>query len=92
MATDYSPVEIIYFKAVVSYACRHFDVIAYPISQQVEQIMLAPREAYSVSSLVALREVNSLKTNMTKAQAEIVLGSFVAKGWLSKSRQAYPSL
>lgn len=92
MATDYSPVEITYFKAVVSCAYRHFGVIAYPISQQVEQIMLAPREAYSVSSLVALREVNSLKTNMTKAQAEIVLGSFVAKGWLSKSRQGYPSL
>lgn len=48
--------------------------------------MLAPREAYSVSSLGALREVNSLKTNMTKTQAEIVLGSFVAKGWLLKSR------
>jgi hypothetical protein len=49
--------------------------------------MLAPHEAYSVSSLLALREVNSLKTNMTKAQAEIVLGSFVAKGWLLKSRR-----
>ena len=54
--------------------------------------MLAPHEGYSVSSLVALREVNSLKTNMTKAQAEIVLGSFVAKGWLLKSRQVYLSL
>jgi hypothetical protein len=52
--------------------------------------MLAPHEAYSVSSLVALREVNSLKTNMTKAQAEIVLGSFVAKGWLLRSRQVHP--
>lgn len=49
--------------------------------------MLAPHEAYSVSSLLALREVNSLKTTMTKAQAEIVLGSFVAKGWLLKSRR-----
>ncbi|KAG2041744.1 Nse1 non-SMC component of SMC5-6 complex-domain-containing protein [Suillus americanus] len=74
MATDYSPVEIAYFKAVV------------------EQIMLAPHEAYSVSSLLALREVNSLKTNMTKAQAEIVLGSFVAKGWLLKSRRGRYSL
>jgi len=52
--------------------------------------MLAPHEAYSVPSLVALREVNSLKTNMTKAQAEIVLGSFVANNWLLKSRQGYP--
>lgn len=74
MATDYTPVEIAYFKAVV------------------EQIMLAPHEAYSVSSLLALREVNSLKTNMTKAQAEIVLGSFVAKGWLLKSRRGRYSL
>ncbi|KAJ8597946.1 hypothetical protein M405DRAFT_848439 [Rhizopogon salebrosus TDB-379] len=74
MATDYTPVEIAYFKAVV------------------EQIMLAPHEAYSVSSLVALREVNSLKTNMTKAQAEIVLGSFVAKGWLLRSRRGRYSL
>ena len=48
--------------------------------------MLAPREAYSVSSFAALREVNSLKTSMTKNHAENVLGSFVAKGWLLKSR------
>jgi hypothetical protein len=48
--------------------------------------MLAPNEAYSVSSFAALREVNALKSNMTKTQAEIVLGSFVAKGWLLKSR------
>ncbi|KAF7969019.1 hypothetical protein HWV62_28628 [Athelia sp. TMB] len=51
----------------------------------VEQIMLARNEAYSVSSLAALREVNSLKSNMSKTQAEVVLGSFVAKGWLLKS-------
>ncbi|KAG0705886.1 Nse1 non-SMC component of SMC5-6 complex-domain-containing protein [Suillus ampliporus] len=74
MATDYAPVDIAYFRAVV------------------EQIMLAPHEAYSVSSLVALREVNSLKTNMTKTQAEIVLGSFVANGWLLKSRRGRYSL
>ena len=55
-------------------------------SCQVEQIMLAPREAYSVSSLAALREVGSLKSNMTKSQAEAVLGSLVAKGWLLKSK------
>jgi len=52
---------------------------------QVEQIMLAPREAYSVSSLAALRELSSAKINMTKAQAEVVLASFVSKGWLMKS-------
>ncbi|KAG9318781.1 Nse1 non-SMC component of SMC5-6 complex-domain-containing protein [Chiua virens] len=70
MATDYTPLEIAYFKAVV------------------EQIMLAPHNAYSVSSLAALREVTALKSNMTKSQAESVLGSLVAKGWLLKSKRA----
>ncbi|KAF8844590.1 hypothetical protein BDN67DRAFT_943421 [Paxillus ammoniavirescens] len=74
MATDYTPAEIAYFKAVV------------------EQIMLAPHESYSVSSLAALREVNSLKSNMTKTQAEVVLSSFVAKGWLLKSKRGRYSL
>ncbi|KAH0827088.1 Nse1 non-SMC component of SMC5-6 complex-domain-containing protein [Lanmaoa asiatica] len=74
IATEYTPLEIAYFKAVV------------------EQIMLASREAYSVSSLAALREVGSLKSNMTKSQAEVVLGSLVAKGWLLKSRRARYSL
>lgn len=46
--------------------------------------MLAPNETFCVSSFTALREVNS--KNMTKTQAEIVLASFVAKGWLIKSR------
>lgn len=48
--------------------------------------MLAPREAFSVSSLAALRELGHLKLNMTKAQAEILLSTFVAKGWLKKSK------
>jgi hypothetical protein len=48
--------------------------------------MLAPNESFSVSSLAALREVNALKSNMSKTQAETVLGSFVAKGWLLKSQ------
>jgi non-structural maintenance of chromosomes element 1 len=47
--------------------------------------MMAPNETYSVSSLAALREVNHLKTIMTKTQGEVVLNSFVAKGWLLKS-------
>jgi hypothetical protein len=58
----------------------------------VELIMLAPHESYSVSSLAALREVNSLKSNMTKTQAEVVLSSFVAKGWLLKSKRGRYSL
>ncbi|OSX65068.1 hypothetical protein POSPLADRAFT_1135283 [Postia placenta MAD-698-R-SB12] len=68
MATEYSPLEIAFFKAVV------------------EQIMLAPNESYSISSMAALREVSSLKGNMTKTQAEVLLSSFVARGWLVKSR------
>ncbi|EPQ58234.1 hypothetical protein GLOTRDRAFT_35587 [Gloeophyllum trabeum ATCC 11539] len=74
LATDYTPTEIAYFKAIV------------------EQIMLAPHESFSVSSLAALREVNFLKANMTKTQAEVVLGSFVAKGWLVKSQRGRYSL
>lgn len=54
--------------------------------------MLAPHESFSVSSLAALREVNAIKpkSNMSKTQAEVVLGSFVAKGWLLKSKYAIP--
>lgn len=48
--------------------------------------MLAPNESFCVSSLAALREVNSLQSSMTKSQAEATLNSFVAKGWLVKSR------
>ncbi|KAH9079476.1 hypothetical protein EDB83DRAFT_2503914 [Lactarius deliciosus] len=58
----------------------------------VEQIMLAPNNSYSISSLAALREVNALTSPMTKTQAESVLASFVAKGWLSKSKKGRFSL
>ncbi|PIL24101.1 hypothetical protein GSI_13853 [Ganoderma sinense ZZ0214-1] len=54
--------------------------------------MLAPNEAFCVSSLAALREVNSLKSSMTKTVAEATLNSFVAKGWLMKSRRGRYSL
>ncbi|KAI0748240.1 Nse1 non-SMC component of SMC5-6 complex-domain-containing protein [Daedaleopsis nitida] len=74
MATEYSALEIAYFKAVL------------------EQIMLAPNESFCVSSLAALREVNSLQSAMTKSQAETTLHSFVAKGWLVKSRRGRYSL
>ena len=47
--------------------------------------MLAPKNVFSISSRAALREVAFLKSNMTKSQAEVVLGSLVAKGWLLKS-------
>ncbi len=87
MATEYTAAEIAYFKGVV----RILSPFKSPVPPkldcfQLEQIMLAPNESYCVSSLAALREVNSLKTNMTKTQAESVLGSFVAKGWLLKSK------
>ncbi|TFY70411.1 hypothetical protein EVG20_g2601 [Dentipellis fragilis] len=58
----------------------------------IEQIMLAPNHSYSLSSLAALREVNGLKSSMTKTQAENVLSSFVAKGWLYKSKRGRYSL
>ncbi|GJE90841.1 Nse1 non-SMC component of SMC5-6 complex-domain and zf-RING-like domain-containing protein [Phanerochaete sordida] len=58
----------------------------------LEQIMLAPNESYCVSSLAALREVSHLKSTMTKTQAERVLGSFVARGWLVKSNKGRYSL
>ncbi|KAF8078023.1 hypothetical protein FPV67DRAFT_1557445 [Lyophyllum atratum] len=60
----------------------------------IELIMLAPRESFSVSSTAALREVGAIKPkiNMSKMQAEIVLGSFVAKGWLVKSKRGRYSL
>ncbi|KAF9264808.1 hypothetical protein L218DRAFT_817999, partial [Marasmius fiardii PR-910] len=76
MATDFSPSEIIYFKAII------------------EQIMLACNESFSLSSIAALGEATALKgkINMTKAQAEHVLASFVAKGWLLKSKRGRYSL
>lgn len=50
--------------------------------------MLAPHDSFSMSSMAALREVGEIKpkSSMSKTQAEIVLSSFVAKGWLIKSK------
>ncbi|KAF7363384.1 Non-structural maintenance of chromosomes element 1 [Mycena sanguinolenta] len=87
MATDYTPGEIAFFKAMVGTLLRRL-AQSNPLAK-VEQIMLAPRESFSISSLAALREVSALKpkSNMSKTQAEVVLASFVAKGWLLKSKQ-----
>ncbi|KAL5490279.1 hypothetical protein ACEPAI_5112 [Sanghuangporus weigelae] len=75
LASDYSPAEIAFFKAVV------------------EQIMLSVRHAYSVSSILALREASHLKSfQMTKSQAEVILTSLVARGWLVKSKRGRYSL
>jgi len=71
---------------------RHLAVHAFLIiMDQVEQIMLAQRYKYSVSSLVAMREVSMIqpKINITKSQAEVVLSTFVARGWLVKSKQVH---
>jgi len=53
--------------------------------------MLAPREAFSVSSMAALRELTASKIAITKIGAEVVLTSFVSKGWLLKSSQVFRS-
>jgi hypothetical protein len=88
MATDYTPGEIAFFKAMVRIP---FIMISCPMHFKVEQIMLSAHESYSISSLAALREISFLKpkSNMSKSQAEVVLASFVAKGWLLKSKQVF---
>ena len=50
--------------------------------------MLAPDETFSISSFAALREASEIKpkTNISKTQAETTLNSFVAKGWLLRSK------
>ncbi|CAE7168464.1 unnamed protein product [Rhizoctonia solani] len=59
----------------------------------VEQIMLAHNEAFSIPATAALREVSQLQgKGITKAEAEHVLSSFVAKGWLMKSKRGRYSL
>ncbi|KAB5596499.1 Nse1 non-SMC component of SMC5-6 complex protein [Ceratobasidium theobromae] len=59
----------------------------------VEQIMLADNEAYSIPATAALREVSQLQGKaITKAEAEHLLSSLVAKGWLMKSKRGRYSL
>ncbi|KAF8759019.1 Nse1 non-SMC component of SMC5-6 complex [Rhizoctonia solani] len=59
----------------------------------VEQIMLADNEVFSIPATAALREVSQLQgKGITKAEAEHVLSSFVAKGWLMKSKRGRYSL
>jgi len=47
--------------------------------------MTAPFNAYCVSSLAAVREVNNMSNKMTKSAAENTLSNLVAKGWLYKT-------
>ncbi|KAF8921416.1 Nse1 non-SMC component of SMC5-6 complex-domain-containing protein [Mucidula mucida] len=58
----------------------------------VEQIMLAPRDAFSVSSFAALRELKQIKPTMSQSQGEKVLASFVTNGWLVRSKRGRYSL
>ncbi|KLO12600.1 hypothetical protein SCHPADRAFT_829242 [Schizopora paradoxa] len=59
----------------------------------VEQIILSPKYVYSISSLGALRETASIKpSTISKAHAETLLTSFVARGWLAKSARGRYSL
>jgi hypothetical protein len=91
LATDYSPAEIAFFKAIVS--PNESSIVFWPTEphSKVEQIMLAPREAFSASSMAALRELTASKSSITKINAEVVLTSFVSKGWLLKSAQVFSS-
>ncbi|KAI0093959.1 Nse1 non-SMC component of SMC5-6 complex-domain-containing protein [Irpex rosettiformis] len=74
LATEYTAIEIKYFKALL------------------DQIMLASNESYCVSSLVALREVKFVDKSISKTHAEKLLNSFVARGWLVRSRKGRYSL
>lgn len=49
--------------------------------------MLSHNEVYSIPATAALREVSQLQgKGITKSEAEHLLSSFVAKGWLMKSK------
>lgn len=51
--------------------------------------MTAPSNAYCVSSLAAVREVNNMSSKMTKSAAENILSNLVAKGWLYKTPSVF---
>ncbi|KAG8861165.1 hypothetical protein FRB96_003115 [Tulasnella sp. 330] len=82
LATEYPAEHIVYF--------RHIKLIMKDLSMKVEQIMTAPRQAFSISSMAALSELASLpepvRKKITKIQAQALLNSFVARGWLAKSQ------
>jgi len=56
----------------------------------IEEIATSPNESFSVTSMVALKQlarakVGTGKDKMTRAHGEVLLESFVANGWLAKS-------
>lgn len=67
MATDLTPLEISYYRALI------------------EAIMLS-HPANSVSNAQALRLTGELKGNMSKRDAEKLLGALTSRGWLAKSK------
>ncbi|CAG8581352.1 15886_t:CDS:2, partial [Acaulospora morrowiae] len=74
LATEYSPIEIAYFKHLI------------------ELIVTADDEAFSVSSITALKEASKLKTTITKNTAENLLQRFVDDKWLILSQGGRYSL
>lgn len=50
--------------------------------------MTAGNDAFSIGSRAAVREITTLKLNMTQTHGENLLSSFVAKGWLYQSKYA----
>lgn len=87
VASDYSPAELAYFKVLVRLRRFPLDPLFMCLRRaQVEMIITAPNSSYCLSSMAALRESQSLKTTFTKTHAERVLDTFVARGWLYKSK------
>jgi hypothetical protein len=91
VASDYSPAELAYFKVLVR--LHHIPLHSICLSRiQVEMIVTAPNSSYCLSSMAALRESQSLKATFTKTHAERVLDTFVARGWLYKSKSVLRSI
>ncbi|CAG8599545.1 4239_t:CDS:2 [Funneliformis mosseae] len=74
IATEYSPVEITFFRRLI------------------ELIVTADDEEFSVSSIIALKEVSKLKVPLTKSNGETLLQRFTDDKWLIRSREGKYSL
>ncbi|RIA83400.1 Nse1 non-SMC component of SMC5-6 complex-domain-containing protein [Glomus cerebriforme] len=74
LATEYTPIEITYFRRLI------------------ELIVTAEDEAFSVSSILALKEASKLKPSISKSNGETLLQRFVDDKWLNKSRGGIYSL
>jgi len=81
-ATDYSPVELSYIKAVVSYS---MPLTRSKADHQIDNIITS-YPVNSVGSTRALALVSDVKTAFTKSQAELVLSSAVSRGWFLRSK------